>query len=88
MPLHRQEYEELLKNYQNQVQKHYSRDEDEHRFLSFEGGPEWSEFSYFPRMHYRKAIEGYQELLNGEVFDELTDELAKSLESQLEPVHD
>lgn len=81
MPLHLQEYEQLLRDYRVQTRKHVS--EDPEAFLSYNGGPEQDEFDYFPRMHYRKAIEGYEELLNGEVFDELTNELVESLESEM-----
>ncbi|MDZ7688634.1 MAG: hypothetical protein U5J64_07930 [Halobacteriales archaeon] len=83
MPIHRREYEELLRDYQVQTRKHVS--EEPKTFLTYnEGGLQRDEFSYFPRTHYRKAIEGYEELLNGEVFDELTDELVESLESEME----
>ena len=81
MPLHLQEYEQLLRDYRVQTRKHVS--DDPEAFLSYNGGPEQDEFDYFPRMHYRKAIEGYEELLNGEVFDELTNELVESLESEI-----
>jgi hypothetical protein len=81
MPLHLQEYEQLLRDYRVQTRKHVS--EDPEAFLSYNGGPEQEEFDYFPRMHYRKAIEGYEELLNREVFDELTNELVESLESEM-----
>lgn len=70
MPIHRQEYLGLLRDYEERHEEAYYTSR---LYVSVEDGKiELSdETPYFPEHHYREAINGYQDILNRNIADDV-----------------